>query len=118
MADEPSSRSAVLRAGSMGTVAVIAAVMFARSVSRPLSILAEGAGRVERRDYVSPIEVEQGDEIGHLATAFNQMQSAIATREEQIIYQATHDALTGLLAPHLFHDRLQQAVARSLCLTD
>lgn len=24
----------------------------------------------------------------------------------------THDALTGLLAPHLFHDRLQQVVAR------
>ena len=25
---------------------------------------------------------------------------------------SSHDALTGLLAPHLFHDRLQQAVAR------
>ena len=93
--------------------AVIAAVMFSRSVSRPLRVLAEGAGRVEHGDYVSPIVIEQQDEIGHLAMAFNQMQSAIGAREEQIIHQATHDALTGLPNRTLFLDRLQQSIAAS-----
>jgi diguanylate cyclase (GGDEF)-like protein len=93
--------------------AVVAAVIFSRSVSRPLRVLAEGAGRVERGDYISPIVVEQKDEIGHLATAFNQMQAAIGAREEQIIHQATHDALTGLPNRTLFLDRLSQAIANS-----
>ncbi len=93
--------------------AVVAAVIFSRSVSRPLRVLAEGAGRVERGDYVSPIVVEQKDEIGQLATAFNQMQAAIGAREEQIIHQATHDALTGLPNRTLFLDRLSQAIAAS-----
>jgi diguanylate cyclase (GGDEF)-like protein len=95
----------------MLVMAVFAAVIFARSVSRPLSVLAEGAGRIERGDYGSPIVVRQEDEIGHLATAFNQMRSAIATREDQIIFQATHDALTGLPNRTLFLDRMTQAIA-------
>jgi diguanylate cyclase (GGDEF)-like protein len=93
--------------------AVIAAVMFARSVSKPLTVLADGARRIEQGDYVTPIEVEQQDEIGNLATAFNQMQSAIAAREDQIMYQATHDALTGLPNRTLFLDRVSQAIANA-----
>jgi diguanylate cyclase (GGDEF)-like protein len=92
-------------------IAVFAAVIFARTVSHPVQVLAEGAERVGRGDYVKPIVVEQQDEIGHLATAFNQMQSAIANREEEIRYQATHDALTGLPNRTLFLDRLSYAIA-------
>jgi len=97
----------------MLAAAVVAAVIFSRSVSRPLRVLAEGAGRVERGDYISPIVVEQKDEIGQLATAFNQMQAAIGAREEQIIHQATHDALTGLPNRTLFLDRLSQSITAS-----
>ncbi|HEX2061228.1 MAG TPA: diguanylate cyclase, partial [Thermoanaerobaculia bacterium] len=92
-------------------IAVIAAVTFARTVSRPLRVLADGAARVGRGDYVSPVEVVRHDEIGQLATAFNHMQSAIAAREEQIRHQATHDALTGLPNRALFHERLSQSIA-------
>jgi diguanylate cyclase (GGDEF)-like protein len=92
-------------------IAVFAAVIFAGTVSQPLRVLAEGAGRVERGDYITPIVVPQEDEIGHLATAFNQMQSAIATREDEIRYQATHDALTKLPNRTLFLDRLSYAIA-------
>ena len=97
----------------MLVAAVIAAVTFARGVSRPLRVLAEGAGRVERGDYVTPIVLKQQDEIGHLATAFNQMQSAIAAREQQIMFQATHDTLTGLPNRSLFLDRVASAIARA-----
>jgi diguanylate cyclase (GGDEF)-like protein len=94
-------------------IAVVAAAGFARTVSRPLRTLAEGAGRIERGDYVSPVVVGQQDEIGHLAAAFNQMQSAIAAREDQIMFQATHDALTGLPNRTLFLERVTQAIAGS-----
>ncbi|HEV7920049.1 MAG TPA: EAL domain-containing protein [Thermoanaerobaculia bacterium] len=93
--------------------AVFAAVIFARSVSRPLQVLAEGAGRIGRGDYVEPIVIEQQDEIGQLAVAFNQMQSAIAAREDQIKHQSTHDALTGLPNRTLFFDRVTQSIAVS-----
>ena len=92
-------------------LAVAAAIAFSRTVTRPLQTLAEGAGRVERGDYVSAIAVEQEDEIGRLATAFNAMQLAIAAREEQITHQASHDALTGLPNRTLFLDRLTSAIA-------
>jgi diguanylate cyclase (GGDEF)-like protein len=94
-------------------IAVLAAVLFARTVSRPLQILADGAGRIERGDYVSPIVVKQEDEIGHLATAFNAMQAAIAAREDQIMYQATHDALTGLPNRSRFLSRVSHAIEAS-----
>jgi diguanylate cyclase (GGDEF)-like protein len=93
------------------TLAVVAAVLFARSVSRPLTVLADGAGRIGRGDYVTPIVVSQQDEIGHLASAFNQMQSAIAAREDQIMFQATHDALTGMANRTLFLERVAQEIA-------
>jgi HAMP domain-containing protein len=94
-------------------IAVLAAVLFARTVSRPLQVLAEGAGRIERGDYVSPIVVKQQDEIGHLATAFNAMQAAIAAREDQIMFQSTHDALTGLPNRARFLSRVSHAIAAS-----
>jgi diguanylate cyclase (GGDEF)-like protein len=94
-------------------IAVLAAVLFARTVSRPLQVLADGAGRIERGDYVSPIVVTQQDEIGHLATAFNAMQSAIAAREDQIMFQATHDVLTGLPNRSRFLARVSHAIAAS-----
>ena len=91
--------------------AVFAAVLFARTVSRPLQMLAVGAGRIGRGEYVEPIIVRREDELGELAGAFNSMQSAIAAREEQIMFQATHDALTGLPNRKLFLDRLAAAIA-------
>ncbi|MFL6245750.1 MAG: EAL domain-containing protein [Thermoanaerobaculia bacterium] len=94
-------------------IAMLAAVLFARTVSRPLQVLADGAGRIERGDYVSPIVVKQQDEIGHLATAFNAMQAAIAAREDQIMFQATHDALTGLPNRARFLGRISHAIAAS-----
>ena len=91
--------------------AIVAAIFFARGVSRPLQTLAAGAQRIERGDYGQPIDVPQADEIGRLATAFDRMRTGIAEREDHIRHQATHDALTGLPNRSLFFERLEQTIA-------
>jgi diguanylate cyclase (GGDEF)-like protein len=93
--------------------AFIAAFVFSRTVTRPLRTVAEGAARIERGDYVSRIDVAAKDEIGQLATAFNAMQAAIAAREDQIVHQASHDALTGLPNRAHFLDRLAHEIAEA-----
>ena len=94
-------------------LAVVAAVFFARTVTQPLRVLGDAARQIERGDYSTPVHVTQADEIGQLGTALNQMRSAIGAREDQIIYQATHDSLTGLPNRTLFFDRVSQAIAFS-----
>ena len=92
-------------------IAIFLTMYFARGVTRPLLRLAEDARRIERGDYATPVDVEQDDEVGQLATAFNRMRTSIAEREDQIIRQATHDALTALPNRTLFVERLEALIA-------
>ncbi|MBN1934855.1 MAG: GAF domain-containing protein [Anaerolineae bacterium] len=58
--------------GAVG-LAVVASLFFSQDISRPLSSLADTAGRVAAGAYTLEAEVERQDEIGALATAFNSM---------------------------------------------
>ena len=89
----------------------LAAVLFARGITRPLRGVVEGAGRIERGDYATAVPDGGGDELGRLAAAFNRMQIVIGEREERIRHQATHDELTGLPNRTLFLDRLAAAIS-------
>jgi diguanylate cyclase (GGDEF)-like protein len=91
-------------------ISVVAGVLLARSLSRPLTVLAEGAQRIERGDYSHRVALGQGDEMGQLASAFNSMAKGIADREEQLRHQAYHDALTGLPNRTFFHHLVHQAI--------
>jgi signal transduction histidine kinase len=51
----------------------LAAWMLARSVTRPVLALAEGARRLAGRDFDVRLPVESSDEIGLLAQSFNEM---------------------------------------------
>jgi diguanylate cyclase (GGDEF)-like protein len=92
-------------------LAIVAAIFFARSVTYPLRRLAEGAQRIGGGDYTTPVDIAAEDEMGQLAVAFNGMRTEISAREEQILYQAIHDSLTGLPNRTLFLDRLAQWTA-------
>ncbi|MGZ4983511.1 MAG: adenylate/guanylate cyclase domain-containing protein [Chthoniobacterales bacterium] len=53
----------------------------ARTVSRPVGDLAEGARKIEEGDYTYRVVTKQEDEIGTLATAFNNMSHGLAERD-------------------------------------
>ncbi|WP_414448618.1 putative bifunctional diguanylate cyclase/phosphodiesterase [Burkholderia sp. 22PA0099] len=91
-------------------VSVVGSMLTARSVTRPLTMLAHLASRVGQGEYNEPIEVKRHDEVGKLATAFNRMQAAISERERHIVELAYTDQLTGLANRARFNDRLQEAI--------
>ena len=92
---------------------VFASALLARGMTRPISALSEVAQKMEEGDYSHPIQIEQQDEIGRLASAFNHMRHAIAAREAKIGDMANRDVLTGLPNRALFHDRLDQVIKSS-----
>lgn len=72
------------------------AYLLARSVTRPVRLLADTAKQIGAGDYASPVVITSNDEFGDLANAFVKMQTAIGDREQEIIYQSEHDPLTRL----------------------
>jgi diguanylate cyclase (GGDEF)-like protein len=83
----------------------------ARSVTRPLSLLAEAARRYAG-GTVAKVDVAGDAEVAALAESFNAMVDAIEDRERQIIHSALHDGLTGLPNRRFFIEKLDRAVAR------
>ncbi len=102
---------------------------------KPLRKLAERVAKIAKGD-LTPTVIDQRDEIGSIASSFNELLNELtlsrqkielhAENLEQIILQrtqelrrvndeltqqATHDTLTGLPNRKLFNDRLHQAVS-------
>ncbi|RYZ78390.1 MAG: diguanylate cyclase, partial [Moraxellaceae bacterium] len=77
-------------------VAGIVALFLARSVTRPVTLLAAIAKQIAGGIYKTPLKVKSNDELGDLAAAFLSMQSAIFEREKQVVFQSQHDPLTNL----------------------
>ena len=111
--------------------ALVASVLH-RMVSRPLLSLTEFARTVSSSgEYSTRSNIDRPDEIGELATAMNDMLSEVEARDarleeqvaarttelirlnEQLKYQAYHDALTRLPNRALFDDRLTLSMAQA-----
>jgi diguanylate cyclase (GGDEF)-like protein len=87
-------------------VSILASVLIARGIARPVRELANVARRIASGDYSTEPPAPRSDEIGDLATAFRTMQQRIATREARIMDLAYRDTLTGLPNRPKFNDRL------------
>lgn len=77
-------------------LAALATAIIARRITRPIAELVRAARRIGRGDYSTPLILQRKDEFGVLADTLSTMQGAIKEREQQIVYQARHDLLTGL----------------------
>jgi twitching motility protein PilJ len=66
-----SGNSLLLTFSTIAGVAVLAGVIFARRITRPMSALVSGAERVGRGDLSQLVPVTSSDEIGQIAVTFN-----------------------------------------------
>ncbi|MGS2723974.1 bifunctional diguanylate cyclase/phosphodiesterase [Porticoccus sp. GXU_MW_L64] len=84
----------LLVVGVLLTVAV--AYFVARSITNPVQQLLQAIGSVGTGNYSPVISVTGSSEINALSEEFNHMQRKVALREQEIIFRASHDSITGL----------------------
>ena len=75
--------------------ATFAALWLARGVSQPLQQLADYTKHVATGDYTQRIDLPRADELGQLATAFNQMTAGLAERDK------VRDLLGKVVSPEI-----------------
>ena len=80
-------------------------IWIARGVSQPVLQLAEGARKVAAGDYQHRIDVKQQDEIGLLATSFNNMSAGLAERDR------VRDLLGKVVSPEIATELLRNQAA-------
>ena len=69
---------------AVGLVFLVLAVLFARSIVRPVGRLTEAANALKEGDYDrAHIKVTSNDEIGRLARTFNVMIDVLRQRERE-----------------------------------
>lgn len=71
---------AILLSGAIG---LSLAVYLARRISRQIAALRAAAHRVGAEDLAVPVPVQSGDDLGRLATSFNQMQTRLREQREE-----------------------------------
>lgn len=96
-------------------LAVLLAILLARSITEPLRLLTDFAGAIGLGQSARPPQQLRG-EVGVLATTLQKMQHDIAQREQQMMYQSQHDALTNLANRHLVELQLPALLGRPLWL--
>jgi diguanylate cyclase (GGDEF)-like protein len=90
---------------------MLGSMITARRVTTPLRNLAAAADRLGAGDYSTPVRgLQRDDELGHLATAFEQMRVSVADKQEQILKLAYWDSLTGLPNRAQFRDAVHAAI--------
>lgn len=68
-----------------------------------------GRGQLDKR-----VEIHGGDEVGKLASAFNDMASQVQIITETLTNESTHDALTGVLNRREFERQFQKIIQHSI----
>ncbi len=85
--------------------ATIVAFAIARGVSRPMQQLARHTKLVAEGDYTQHIDLARADELGQLATAFNQMTAGLAERDK--VRNLLGKVVSPEIATQLLHSDLK-----------
>ena len=92
----------------------IGSVFLARKVTTPLRSLVSATQELTKGDYSKPMEyTARKDEIGGLATAFDQMRVSIGAQQSEIRRLAYWDHLTGLPNRARFREAAREAIERA-----
>jgi adenylate cyclase len=86
-------------------VSTAVGIWIARSVSRPVLQLAEGARNIAAGNYQHRVRLKQEDELGSLATSFNRMSEGLAERDR------VRDLLGKVVSREVAAELLQKGIA-------
>lgn len=75
------TRALVLGGGAALSLALLVSLILSRSLSRPVRALVKATEQVARGDYEGEVSVTTHDELGTLATAFNDMTRGLLLKE-------------------------------------
>jgi serine phosphatase RsbU (regulator of sigma subunit) len=68
-------------------IALVGIVPLSARLTRNLTSLTDGVGRIARGDYAARVPVKSGDEIGRLAAAFNRMAGDVEQHQRSAVEQ-------------------------------
>lgn len=88
----------LISAGGAALLAILLGIVLARTITRPVQDLTSAARRMAKGDLGQTVTVRSHDEVGALASAFNQM-SADLQRADQVRRQMTADIAHELRNP-------------------
>lgn len=98
-------------------LAMLAAYLIAGSISRPVRRLVQQARYIASGNYDTPVEINESNELGQLASEFNEMQKAVVVREQAISHRLYHDSVTELPNRNYLMQQLEQMQAHDSCFT-
>ena len=87
-------------------IGILLAIFLARKYTKPIHRLVDGVKKVSAGDLSVTFPVDSTDEIGELATSFNEMVDQLREREtlEKRLYEAEHLSKVGQLASGIAHE--------------
>jgi signal transduction histidine kinase len=101
-------RTVLIAAAIIAALATLAAILFARTITRPLAYLTKAARVLASGDYNARVSIKAHGELEELANTFNEMAAKLASdvnvlqRQEvwqrELIMNITHDLATPLTA--------------------
>ncbi len=106
----------IVAAITLITILVTTACLFLalnHLIIRPIYKLRHISRQVGRGNWDVQSDVNSRDEIGDLATAFEEMASNLKNSDKQVRFLAYHDSLTGLPNRAMFKEYLNHAIARA-----
>jgi two-component system OmpR family sensor kinase len=94
-------RQILLSGGIALVIALMAGYLVARALSQRVGRLEQAARKVAAGDFSNPIRADSDDELGQLATAFDDMQNQLARLDrarKQFIASASHELRTPIFS--------------------
>jgi diguanylate cyclase (GGDEF)-like protein len=95
-------------------IAIGAGFILSRSILGPVKSLERVTKRFGEGDLSARVEGTYNDEIGHMASTFNEMADKLQKNQETLKEMASRDSLTELYNHGEFHRRVREEVNRSL----
>ncbi|MGP9799745.1 putative bifunctional diguanylate cyclase/phosphodiesterase [Rheinheimera sp. NSM] len=93
--------------GAALSLSLVVAFIFARSITRPMQALSQFARHIGQ-GFAAAAPPGGDDEVGLLSRTLSTMQQDIQQREQQLLFNAEHDSVTGLYNRTAIERLLQQ----------